>query len=157
LQTLVEKELLASSDQADFLSHLLCQQGRHLTAYDLITFHHRGANYPDALVIDAVLKALLAQAEREPSLLVDDVQDAEATRIKKRLRRGGLRQGWLLRSLYEGLPVPDAPTSEGENRRVLPAPFERVPEEQILQSGRRRKRLYENDPIKARLGPQSSV
>src|SRR5262249_49419341 len=58
LQTLVEKELLVSSDQADFLSHLLCQQGRHLTAYDLITFHHRGANYPDALVIDAVLKAL---------------------------------------------------------------------------------------------------
>ena len=55
----------------DFLGWLLRQIGRHLTAYDLVTFHHRGANYPDALVLDAVLKAYLARIEREPELFLD--------------------------------------------------------------------------------------
>jgi len=52
----------------DFLSHLLRQLGRHLTAYDLVTFHHRGANYPDILLLDTALKEYLALIERRPAL-----------------------------------------------------------------------------------------
>src|SRR5207244_4963663 len=53
-----------------------------------------------------------------------------------------LRQGWLLRCRYQGLPVPDLPTSAGENLRVLPSPYLRVPEEQILIPAKRTKRLF---------------
>src|SRR5207244_12098624 len=60
LQTLVEQGAMAAEDQIDFLSYLLRQICRHLTAYDLITFHHRGANYPDALLLDSALKAYLS-------------------------------------------------------------------------------------------------
>src|SRR5205823_5868741 len=45
-----------------------------------------------------------------------------------------------------GLPVPDAPTSPGENSRVLPAPHVRVPEEQILEPAQRRRRLFAEAP-----------
>ncbi|HEV3235990.1 MAG TPA: hypothetical protein VGZ25_03315 [Gemmataceae bacterium] len=157
LQTLVNDGHLASDDQADFLSYLLRQQGRHLTAYDLITFHHRGANYPDALLVDAVLKELLKLGEQEPHLFLGEVSDAPSVTIRKRHRRRGLRQGWLIRARYEGLAVPDAPTSEGENTRILPAPYERVPEEQILQSRRRTKRLYQNDPLGSHLGEKGRL
>jgi hypothetical protein len=147
MQELVTGGYLTTEDQADFLSHLLRQQGRHLTAYDLITFHHRGANYPDALLVDAVLKALLKLGEQEPRLFLDALSDSPSATNQKRQHRRGLRQGWLIRSRYEGLAVPDAPTSEGENARILPAPYKRVPEEQILQSRQRKKRLFQDDPI----------
>ena len=104
-------------EHADFLANLLRRLCRHLTAFDLVTFHHRGANYPDALLLDDALKRCL----RHPGLL------------STRLQRPRLRQAWLLRRHYEGHLVPDAPTSEGENVRVLPAAFPRVPEEQILE------------------------
>src|SRR5205807_1507834 len=52
LRELVAQGTLTIAEQTDALGGLLCQLGRHLTAYDLITFHHRGANYPDALLLD---------------------------------------------------------------------------------------------------------
>jgi hypothetical protein len=66
-----------------------------------------------------------------------------------------LRQGYLLRRRYEGHPVPDRPTSPGENSRVLPPEHPRVPEEQVLQPGRRSRRLYDGDPLNRRLAPQA--
>jgi hypothetical protein len=153
-QVLVTKGYLAAEEYVDFLSYVLRHLGRHLTAYDLVTYHHRGANYPDALLLDASLKAYLDLAEARPALFTDTGADPEGERSRKRLRRRGLRQGWLFRRLYEGHPVPDAPTSPGENARVLPPPHRRVPEEQILQPGKRTKRLFANDPLTAYLGEQ---
>lgn len=131
--------------EIDFLGHLLRQLGRHLTAYDLSTYHHRGANYPDALLLDACLKRLLGLCEMHADLFLADG-------IKARLRRRALRVGWCLRVHYTGHYVPDAPTSPGENVRVLPPPFVRVPEEQLLHPGKRRRQLYDGDPIAAYLG-----
>ena len=157
LHSLVGRRFLSSHDQADFLTYLLRQQGRHLTAYDLITFHQRGANYPDALLVDAVLKGLLALADSEPNLFLDDSSDSEPVKNSKRLRRRGVRQGWLLRCRYQNHAVPDAPTSEGENYRVLPSPHHRVPEEQILESRRRKKRLFLDDPLTSYLVANNSA
>jgi hypothetical protein len=157
LHSLVGGKFLSSHDQADFLTYLLRQQGRHLTAYDLITFHQRGANYPDALLVDVVLKGLLGLADSEPKLFLDDTSDSEPVKNSKRLRRRGVRQGWLLRCRYQNHAVPDAPTSEGENCRVLPSPHHRVPEEQILESRRRKKRLFPDDPLTSYLGANSSA
>jgi hypothetical protein len=142
---LVESQHLSLADRVDFLGHLLRQTGRHLTAYDLVTFHHRGANYPDALLLDLVLKEYLALVERHPELFTAEDE-------RGRLRRRALRQGWLLRQHYEGLLVPDAPTSPGENARLLPAPHRRVPDEQILQVMKRTRRLYDADPLPRHVG-----
>ncbi len=137
---------------ADFLGHLLRQAGRHLTAYDLVTFHHRGANYPDALLLDLVLKDYLTLIERRPELFKSQPHDDESTQRLRRLRRRALRQGSLLRRRYEEHPVPDSPTSPGENSRVLPPSHPRVPEEQLLQPAQRRRRLYADDPLPGHLG-----
>jgi hypothetical protein len=120
---------------ADFLAHLLRQIGRHLTAYDLVQFHHAGANYPDALLLDAVLGEYLRLIGDQPALFLDPSPGG-------RLRRRALRQAWLIRQRYRGHLVPDAPTSPGENSRVLPPPHTRVPEEQFLHPHRRSKRLF---------------
>jgi hypothetical protein len=133
------------ADYADFLARLLRQIGRHLTAYDLVQFHHAGANYPDALLLDLVLRDFLDLIERHPGLFLDDPHGDEAASKAKRLRRRGLRQAWLIRNRYRGLLVPDVPTSHGENARVLPAPHARIPEEQILNPHRRSKQLFEDD------------
>jgi hypothetical protein len=154
-----ELEAAAYFDAAtavDFLSYLLRQAGRHLTAYDLVTFHHRGANYPDALLLDAVLKAYLAASERRPDLFAPQGDDTEA-QSTRRLRRRALRQAFLLRRRYEEHPVPDLPTSPGENSRVLPPSHPRVPEEQILQLTRRTRRLYAGDPLPRHLGPHAAA
>src|SRR5581483_1487988 len=118
------------------------QGARHLTAYDLVTFHHRGANYPDALLLDAVLRRLPGLIEARPQLFLPAADDPAEGQTRKRLRRRALRQGWLLWHTYRGLPVPEVPTSPGENARVLPSPYPHVDEEQILQPGRRPRRLY---------------
>ena len=124
----------------DFESDLLRLVCRHLTAYDLVTFHHRGANYPDALLLDAILNDYLSRLEKHPDLFAGDAG---------RVRRRALRQAYLLRRQYENHPVPDVPTSPGEHQRVLPDGYPRVPEEQILNPAARKRRLYENDPLLA--------
>ena len=149
LDALESQGCIPTAAVVDFLGWLLRQLGRHLTAYDLVVFHHRGANYPDALVLDAVLKAYLSRIEREPALFLDG--DGE-----QRMRRRALRQAWLIRRRYEGWPVPDLPTSPGENNRVLPPSHPRVPEEQILQPSRRTRRLYAGDPLPLHLGPRGA-
>jgi hypothetical protein len=146
LRALVKGGHLTVAAQVDFLASLLRQTGRHLTAYDLVTFHHRGANYPDALLLDLVLKQYLRLIGRHPELFAPEAGD------RGRLRRRAMRQGWLLRRHYELNLVPDAPTSPGENARVLPPPHRRVPEEQILQVLKRTRRLYEDDRMTAHLG-----
>jgi hypothetical protein len=155
LRALEESGYFDPSAVVDFLGHLLRQLGRHLTAYDLVTFHHRGANYPDALLLEAVLGAYLEAVERRPELFARAQDDNQEESKRKRLRRRALRQGYLLRRRYEGHAVPDLPTSPGENSRVPPASHPRVPEEQILQPGRRARRLYAGDPLPSHLGPQA--
>jgi hypothetical protein len=151
LRVLNERSLLRTEQAIDFLSYLLRHIGRHLTAYDLVVFHHRGANYPDALLLDAVLKEYLALIEGRFELFAEQAGEDETVRRRKRIRRRALRQGWLLRRRYEGHAVPDLPTSPGENSRVLPPSHPRVPEEQITQPTRRTRRLYAEDPLPRRL------
>jgi hypothetical protein len=146
LNALERQKKITAADAIDFLGSQLIQVGRHLTAYDLVTFHHRGANYPDALLLDSFLKDCLRRIEQEPELFLGPGQG-------ERWRRRALRQGWLLRCAHEGLPVPDAPTSPGENMRVLPSPHVRVPEEQILHPVKRRRLLHAGDPLS--LGPRA--
>ena len=50
--------------------------------------------------------------------------------------------------------MPDVPTSLGEYARVLPAPFARVPEEQILQVATRKRRLFEDRSLDEAVGVQ---
>ncbi len=152
LRALEVHGLFQTEQVVDFLSYLLRHIGRHLTAYDLVVFHHRGANYPDALLLDSVLKEYLSILERDPELFADTPEDGEDAQRRKRIRHRALRQGWLLRRRYEGHPVPDLPTSPGENMRVLPSSHPRVPEEQITQPTRRTRRLYADDPLTQRLG-----
>jgi hypothetical protein len=129
-----------AEQHADFLGGLLRHLVRHLTAYDLVTFHHRGANYPDALLLDMALRSFLDLADRQPELF-----------MHSRLRRRAVRQGVLLRLWYEGQPVPDQPTSPGENSRVLPPDFPRIPEEQITDPSKRTRKLFDGDPLLPRL------
>jgi hypothetical protein len=145
-RSLVERDARWAEKYTDFLGYLLRQLGRHLTAYDLVTFHHQGANYPDALLLDAALREYVGLAEHFPQFFLAD-GDSDERAKKKRLRRRALRQGWMLWRIYEGHAVPDAPTSPGENARILPAPFPRVPEEQIQNFHRRRKHLFQGQPL----------
>lgn len=151
LRALEESGIFRTEQVADFLSFLLRHISRHLTGFDLVLFHHQGANYPDALLLDAVLKESLALLDRGPDLFLDAADEREDERRRKRLRRRALRQGWLVRRRYEGHAVPDLPTSPGENMRVLPPSHPRVPEEQITQPARRSRQLYTGDPLLPRL------
>src|SRR5436189_333689 len=87
LGALASRGHLPVTAHADFLGYLLRQTVRHLTAYDLITFHHRGANYPDALLLDTVLKAYLTMIEERPELFLACRDDAEPSEKAKRVRR----------------------------------------------------------------------
>jgi hypothetical protein len=91
---------------------------------------------------------LLHIGERRPALFQG---------VGQRLRRQAVRQAVLLRCWYEGHPVPDHPTSPGENSRVLPPSFPRVPDEQIADPSRRRRKLYDGDPLLPRLGDFGSA
>jgi hypothetical protein len=141
LDALVERGSLPLPLLVDFQSSLLRLVCRHLTAYDLVTFHHRGANYPDALLLDLVLRRYLARIEQAPALF-------EASR----LRRRALRQAVVVRRRYEGHPVPPVPTSPGERMRVYPEGVPRVAEEQIVQTGTRRTYLFQGEPTAKLLG-----
>ncbi len=122
---------ITATQRLSFLSYLLRLQWRHLNAYDLRLFHHGGANYPDALLIDEVLTELLAAAAQTPALF-------DGTLIRR-----GLRLGWLLRTMYQGHRVPSQPTSPGENVRVLPRPFERVTDEEMHRPAARARQLFD--------------
>jgi len=153
LDELVKHKFLSLADIVDLESYILRQIVRHLTAYDLVTYHHRGANYPDALMLDAVLKNYLKAIEEMPQLFGDSARDTKEDRRAKRIRRRALRQAWLMRKLCVGLPVPDHPTSPGENQRVLPE-LDRLPEEQIINPEKRTRRLFEREPT-ITFGPQA--
>ncbi len=151
LAALAEDKGVGSAAIAGVTASMLTQLGRHLTAFDLATFHNSGANYPDALFLDALLKLFLRLVERQSELFVERPDDIDELKREKRLRRRAVRQACLLRKHYEGLRVPDAPTSQGESLRVLPGPFVRVPEEQIVRADRRRRVLFADEPIGALL------
>ncbi|KKK71547.1 hypothetical protein LCGC14_2912820, partial [marine sediment metagenome] len=53
----------------DVLGYMLRNLCRHLTAFDLTLFHNFGANYPDALFLEALLAAYLTLTERNPELI----------------------------------------------------------------------------------------
>ncbi len=131
----------------DVVSYMLRHLVRHLTAFDLIRFHNLGANYPDALLLDALLKLYLAMIDEHAASFEPCAEDNDAAVKQKRRRRRALRQAWLIRKQYEGHRVPDAPTSPGENLQVLPQPFARVPDEQIARPETRRKQLYSSQPL----------
>jgi hypothetical protein len=179
---LVELGHLARAQLIDLVSTMLRHLVRHLTAFDLVRFHNMGANYPDALVLDALLKTYLDLIEHHADRFLsfdsdgtgqtigslegstggtpvapehgscgtpvapgneDEIRGQSAVR---RRRRRALRQAWIIRQHYQGHPVPEIPTSPGENVRVLPAPFVRVPEEQLTQPSKRPRRLFANGP-----------
>ena len=138
-------DLIGPVPVIDTLSFMLRHLARHLTAFDLVTFHNLGAEYADALLLDAMLKAYLAFIDDHPSEFELSLNDSITVASTKRLRRRALRQAWLIRRHYDGQRVPDLPTSLGENRRVLPEPFGRIAEEQILDPDRRSKLLFAGD------------
>jgi hypothetical protein len=139
----VVRGAMTEGERIDFLGYVLRQVARHLTAYDLVTYHHFGANYPDALLLDAVLADFTREIDQRPGHFLSRLDDTGAVLNRKRLRRRALRQGWLLRRQYTGHLVPDRPTSAGENMRVLPAPHARVPEEQIRDATKRTRQLFD--------------
>jgi len=133
------------------VASLLVNLCRHLTAFDLALFHSFGANYPDALLLDELLKLLLRQIDADATLFIDIAGEAaDASRVKQSRRRA-LRQACLARRHYSGQRVPDAPTSLGENARVLPAPIARMPQEQIVDVSKRTRRLFADEPLEALL------
>ncbi len=133
-------------DEVDVLTSLLRRIARHLTAYDLVLFHYRGANFPDALLLDALLRRLIDLSAERRDLFIDESPAG-------RLRRRALRMGVLLRSHYEGHAVPDQPTSPGENARIFPGAYEPVPDEQIDEPRSRSRRLYQDVPLASLLTP----
>jgi hypothetical protein len=60
-----------------------------------------------------------------------------------------------MRKEYEGHAVPDLPTSHGENRWVLPAPFARVPDEQLTDPQTRRRKLFDHRPAEQMLSDRA--
>ncbi len=152
LLELARPERLGPEPVVDLFSYMLRQLVRHLTAFDLVTFHNQGANYPDALALDTLLAAYLACIGRHPELFGDGEKRADSRDARfHRLRRRALRQACLVRKQYEGYRVPDEPTSPGENLRVLPAAIAHVPDEQLSQPSRRRRELYSGRPLESLL------
>ena len=120
-----------------------------------MTFHNQGADFPDALMVDSLLRAYLQLIERHPDLFQPRTGDSQAVDRRKRLLRRALRQGWLIRKECEGRRVPDVPTSPGENRRVLPEPFHRVPDQQLAEPLKRRKTLFQGEPAEQMLSDRT--
>jgi hypothetical protein len=126
---------LGRQSAVELLGYMLRHLSRHLSAFDLVKFHNQGANYPDALMLDLLLRAYI------PLL------DEGATMLDRR----ALRQGWLARKRCEGLLVPDHPTSPGDNVRQLPYPP--VPQAHLTEPTSRTRRLFANEPAEALLTP----
>lgn len=134
----------------DIVSYLLRHLVRHVTAYDLETFHNLGANYPDALLLDSMLQIYLEMIERASELFLDDTERESIFRVRRR----ALRQAWIVRKQYEGHGVPDRPTSPGENQRVLPESHPPVPEAQLMDPRTRLKKLYDGQSIESNRSPR---
>ena len=150
--------LLGPHRVADIMSYLLRHLVRHVTAYDLTTFHNAGANYPDALLLDSLLKAYGRLIEKHAEMFLCLPSERTEQGCDARLRRRALRQAWLMRWQWEGLSIPDHPTSDGEIQRVLPAFQPSVPEQQLVDPRARRKVLFDNDPSERLLtGPVRQV
>ena len=143
----------ATLDTIGWMLRHLC---RHLTAFDLTTFHNYGANYPDALFLDALLKEYIRLLAANPRAWRDKPNDSDQRRRIARIRRRALRQACIVWRHYQGHRVPDAPTSQGENLRVMPPPLARVPEDQILNAGARRRLLFDGEPLAHLLGDVGS-
>src|SRR5439155_21688654 len=86
VRQVVASGTITEADRADFLAHLVRQLASHLAAYDLVTFHHRGANYPDALLLDGLMAEVLPLASERPDLFTGAGRPA-------RLRRRAIRHG----------------------------------------------------------------
>jgi hypothetical protein len=134
LRQLMLDERCERSAVVNVIGRMLRLLMRHLTAFDLRTFHNRGANYPDAPLLDGLLKLFLEGLERLRS----------GDRHSMLLR--ALRMAWLVRHELEGLLVPDQPTSPGDYFRVLAAAHAPMPEGQLLDAGQRSKRLFAAEP-----------
>lgn len=147
---------LAASDRlgpaavVDLTGLLIRQLVRHLTAFDLVTFHNIGANYPDALLLDALLRRYIALLDEHPYLFADGSDNQER---QLRLHRRALRQAVLARKSCEGLRVPEMPTSPGENLRVLPPEFPHLSDDELTVRAARRKVLFDGQPLKEYLTP----
>ncbi|MEK6234353.1 MAG: hypothetical protein N2C14_06555, partial [Planctomycetales bacterium] len=152
---LTSREIVSEEAMIDVIGYMLRQLTRHLTGFDLTTFHNLGANYPDAIFLDALLKRFLDSIEAEPSRFENQAGDDEKLAARKRLRRRALRRAWCMRKRYEGHPVPEIPKSPGENARVLPKPFGKIPDEQLMNPRKRPKKLFENDASENLLAKRS--
>jgi hypothetical protein len=67
--------LVGPGPVTDIFSYLLRHLVRHLAAYDLATFHNLGDNYPDALMLDALLRAYLVMIESHPDEFEEHVSE----------------------------------------------------------------------------------
>ncbi len=148
-ERLVELGHWGELERVDVFAFFLRQLFRHLTAFDLVTYHNQGANYPDALLLGAILNPLLACIERRPEWFLSQAGDLAELDRTKRLRRRALRGSWILARQYAGHRVPDLPTSPGENVRVLAGASYQVPVEQLQRSAARRRQLFETNPLQA--------
>jgi hypothetical protein len=116
----------------DAAAYMIRHLVRHLNAFDLERFHNRGANYPDALLLDALVQ-----------LFIERLDDTPPT-------RAALLLGWLARKRLEGVAVPATPTSPGEVARFMPAWY------QSGDPADRSRRLFANEPAEAMLTPAAS-
>lgn len=149
VRLLADSNALGRMPMIDLLGYMLRHLVRHLNAYDLRRFHSFGANYPDALFLDALLQQLLAWASEDSLPFLGPAQ--------ARIRRRAIRMGWLMRMSYEGLAVPDQPTSQGENVRVFPG-HAAVPEVQIANPDSRTRRLFADQPTDGHFqGPNAEL
>ena len=130
-----------------FLRHV----SRHLTAYDLVQFHHQGANYPDALLLDAVLHEYLLHLERRPDLFAASDEDREPLRSGESADVGVL-------CVKAGCCGGATKAMRCPMRRLRPARTIafyrraiRVPEEQIAQPARCWRRLFADHSLRDHL------
>jgi hypothetical protein len=124
-------EQIGGPTAIDAIGYMLRHLARHLNAFDLVKFHNRGANYPDALMLDALLRAFIR--------MLDD----------RRTTARALLHGWLARKRCEYLLVPDTPTSPGEAARFMPATITTADPEH------RPRRLFQAAPAEAMLTPRA--
>lgn len=122
VDALVQVGAFSEESRLDWWCWLLRLLTRHLSSFDLIDFHHRGANYPDALLLEELTRRLDNVLSVRPSSFMDRPDDPSDVQQQKRLRRRAVRQTWLIRRENQGLVVPSRPTTPGESQRVIP-PF----------------------------------